>query len=179
MKPPGPLDHGCPKWLAKYLESVRQYLVSITPIQGLGITITDQPGGKLFAASRDSGSAVDETPFDVLPSTPGHVRVRWGTVNGIPPAGMHPGDSPDFTLAVASGQYVLLKLDVTFDADTSIWTATGVSIIAGALTAATNANAYLTLGSVGAGGAIASDKRGSLSWERDGDDTDFLDRFQR
>jgi hypothetical protein len=126
------------------------------------------------------GGGSTTTPFEVLANGAGSIRVRYGTVNGILPDGMSIGDSPIFTLSVSGDKWIILHLTCSFDSSTSIWSATGAEIIASpTFLSATTTDAYTLLGSVSSGGDVGSDHRGSLQWERDGDDTNFVDTFVR
>lgn len=119
------LDHAAPKWLKEYLESLRDFITRIQPIQGLGTSITQAPKGRAINANPGEGGSItaDGTVgFQLVDaSTEGQnkVRVILGTVKAGGtswlPTGMTVGDDPSYVLDVGSDGYIVLIVTVDTD----------------------------------------------------------------
>jgi hypothetical protein len=175
IDPPEQLQHACPQWLWDYLEDLRAYMVAITPLEGPGISISEQPQGLLLDAYGKANLGAEIIPFHCLRQGD-QLRVIRGTANGVQPAGMFLGDSPPLLMAITASRRILLKLTVSQNTATNVWSIDSAAIVLDAtLPAATATECYIELGSIGDEQQITSNRLGTIFWERNGNATDYLD----
>lgn len=119
----------------KEWKAIEEWQNSNRVIQGLNNTISDADGqGKrIDVQSGSSGANATQFPFQLIDASKNgstNIRIRYGTVNGMDPAGMSVGDNPPYVLTgLGSSGRVWVELD--FTVSSGIFSATAASLDSG------------------------------------------------
>jgi len=93
------------KRLKKWAEDFADWCEMGFPVSGIGAMVSEEAGGR---AVNVAGSIIAATthPLLIFPDG-GGIRIVYGTIGGIVPDGMQPGDSPTFILSGMTGSGVV------------------------------------------------------------------------
>ncbi len=106
-------------WRRDY-EKVRQAILDRTPLPGIGIKISDQPGqGRMITGAPAAAIQAASCPLFAYDASEGDTKkvgFLWGTINGKQPTGFNAGGLPAFTITITETTYFFAA--ATFDTDT-------------------------------------------------------------
>lgn len=121
-----------PVWFRHFAKSVEKRIEEIKPVSGIGAKVVDTGSGRMINVQPAGVSSPASThPFKLVDASENmpKIRVMFGTVNGIQPSGMSPGDDPPYFVTPSGAGYVWLG--ITFEDDsgiTSRWIDYGASV---------------------------------------------------
>lgn len=128
--PPYPDRVPMPPKIKRYIERLCDWLKATQPVDGLGMSMTQTPNGRVLNATgggTSGGASARIYSFQVLDASTEStkkVRIRLGTVKSDGalwiPTGMFPGDTPPLIMdAVGTDGVVALKMTVDANGDTT------------------------------------------------------------
>lgn len=130
QNPPPRVEFRLPRRLKAYHDALCDWLDAIQPVAGLGVSISQQPHGRVISAAGGAGGAsggsrvVSFQVTDASTESTKKVRIRLGTVKSDGslwiPTGMFLGDTPPLIMdVVGTDGVVCLKMTVDGNGDTT------------------------------------------------------------